>query len=209
MASAPAQNEDRESPPAMPASGWARLTTALRPHQLALVSMGLVIAAGVGIGIGSFVLQTYFHNQYLEGKFLSGWQNFLRQGAPWQALVPVTLAGLLALVGRARLDSSQPEPGIGFSRLQAAPVSQLRAALRRERRVVTTTLTVLSALVAIVWARLLVYLVLAASGDALARTTLTGVGLEAVVWSLCWGCFWLWRRGYLAKLESWGVTGGG
>jgi hypothetical protein len=186
-----------------------RLETALRTHLVALVSMVLVIAAGVGIGIGSFLLQIYFHNQYLEGKFLSGWQNFLRQGAPWQALVPVAVAGLLALVGRARLESSQPEPGIGLSRLQAAPVSQLRAALRRERQVVTTTLTVLSALVAIVWTRLIVYLALAASGNALARATLTGVALEAVVWGLCWSCFWLWRRGYLAKLESWGVTAGG
>lgn len=167
-----------------------------------------MVVAGVGIGIGSFALQTYFNNRYLDGSFLTGWQNFLREGSPWQALAPVVLAGLLALIGRARLESAPPEPAVGLRRLQDAPVPKMRTAMRRERHVVTSALTLLSALVAVVWVRLLVYLVLTAAGYGLARSSLFGVAIEAVVWGLCWNCFWLWRRGYLAKLDSWGISGG-
>jgi hypothetical protein len=173
-----------------------------------LAGSALIVAVGIGVGIGSFALQAYFNNRYLDGKFLSGWQNFLREGSPWQALVPVVLAGMLALIGRARLGSATPEPAVGIRRLQDAPVPQMRAAMRRERHVVTTGLTVLSTLVGLVWTRFLVYLALTIAGYGLARSSLFGVAIEAVVWGLCWNCFWLWRRGYLAKLETWGITSG-
>jgi asparagine N-glycosylation enzyme membrane subunit Stt3 len=173
-----------------------------------MAGSALVVAAGIGIGIESFSLQTYFNNRYLDGRFLTGWQNFLREGSPWQALVPVVLAGLLALIGLARLESAPPEPAVGLRRLQDKPVPQMRTAMRRERHVVTTALTVLSALVALVWVRFLVYLALTVAGYGLARSSLFGVAIEALAWGLCWNCFWLWRRRYLAKLESWGITGG-
>ncbi len=184
-------------------SGAARLWS----HRWLLLFWGLVVTLGLALAGVSFWLQSYFTARYESGAVLGGWANFLRQGAPWPALVPAALAGGLALIGWYRLSSARPEPTIGLPRLEQVSTSKLRGALRRERRVVVLALDVITALVVLAAARIPVYTMLALSGSQLARSTLLGVWLDGAGWVLCGGCFLLWKRRYLSTLDSWGVSG--
>ncbi|MHB8323407.1 MAG: hypothetical protein ACYDEA_08620 [Candidatus Dormibacteria bacterium] len=183
----------------------SRLGASLRRHWLRVALWACVTVAGLALGWWSFALDVDFTNQYRRGGVLNGWQNLLRQGASWEMLIPVAIAGLLAFIGWLRLEPARPEPTLGLARMEAAPVHVLRASLNQERRVVTAVLEVAFGLVVLACCRFAVYLALALAGNPVARSSLMGVFLEALVWALCGGSFSLWRHRYLAKLESWGV----
>ncbi|HUY55933.1 MAG TPA: hypothetical protein VMV23_12365 [Candidatus Nanopelagicaceae bacterium] len=187
--------------------GLGDLASAAWRRRIPLAVWTGVVAVGLALGWASFILQGGYVDQFRRGGVLNGWENLLRQGAPWQLLIPVAAAGLLAFIGWWRLAGAQPEPTLGVSRMEGAPVSQLRASLRRERQIVTAALEVVFALATMVGCRFIIYLVLALGGSALARSTLMGVFIEALVWALAGGGFWLWKCRYLGKLESWGVRG--
>ncbi len=186
----------------------SRLGAARRRLWLRVAIWAGVSMAGLALGWGSLALEVDFTNQYRRGGVLNGWQNLLRQGASWEMLIPVAIAGLLAFIGWLRLEPARPEPSLGLARMEAAPVHVLRASLNRERRVVTVVLEVVFGLVVLACGRFVVYLAWALAGNPVARSALMGVFLEALVWALCGGSFSLWRHRYLAKLDSWGVHGG-
>ncbi len=195
----PAERGQRNRLGELAATAWQR--------RLPVAIWTGLLALGLGLGWASFALEVRYGDQFRRGGVLNGWQNLLRQGAPGQLLLPVAAAGLLALVGWWRLAGARPEPTLGLTRMEGAPVSQLRASLRRERRIVTAALRVVFALAIMVACRFIVYLGLALRGSPVARSTLMGVFIEGLVWALTGGAFWLWKGRYLSKLESWGVGG--
>ncbi|HEY6538377.1 MAG TPA: hypothetical protein VI138_04975, partial [Candidatus Dormibacteraeota bacterium] len=158
---------------------------------------------GLALGSASFVLQSHFATLYQEGQHLSGWENFLRLGAPWQALLPVGVAALLATLGALRLGGAEPEPPVSLGGASAS-ASQLRTSLRQERRVVRVALTAMAGLVGIVATRLLVYSVIALSGSRLAAATWGGVAIELAFWLVAGAAFWNWDRLHRARMEGWG-----
>lgn len=167
--------------------------------------LGITFLLGVGVGFGSYGLQSHFQHLYEAGTPLAGWENFLRQGAPWQALPPVLVAAACALVGWRRLVLADPEPPIGLSGQEGMPASRLRAVLRREQGVVLIGTEVALGLAGIQGVRLLVYVGIAVAGHQLAAATLPAMVIETLAWGLCAGTVLLWRRRYLGKMESWGV----
>ncbi len=189
--------------------GWAsaRAAGTWSRHPAGTVVVTATLLVGAAVGVGSYLLQSHFRAAYLEGQRLAGWENLLRLGAPWQALVPVGLAAALALIGTARLRFAPAEPPVSWGREPAGVVGQLRQAMRREQQVVRMALLGAAGLVGVVGLRLLVYALLALAGDALARHTLAGVALELGVWLLGWLCFWNWYRVYRHRLQDWGVGG--
>ena len=202
-----AKSASTKAPSQGPRHALAHLGAALWRHRVRVTVWTGVLIAGVALGWASFLMEVSFRNLYRHGGVLNGWQNFLRQGAPWEVLVPVAVAGLLAFIGWWRLDTARPEPTLGLARMEEAPVGELRASLRRERRIVTLVLEMAFVLAALACCRFIVYLALALGGNSVARSTLMGVFLEALVWALGGGGFWLWRHRYLSKLETWGVRG--
>lgn len=183
--------------------GWR----AVAGHGLEVLAWSLVTALGTGLALVAFSAQSRYTAQYDLGATLTGWQNLLRMGDPWQATVPAVVAGVLALIGWRRLLNATPEPSIGLPGQERVSAPALRSTLRRERRLMLLLVKFLTALVVLAAVRLPVYLGLAVNGSALARSTLPGVTVQALVWIACGACFWLWRARYLTTLEGWGVTG--
>ncbi|MGC1185502.1 MAG: hypothetical protein WBA31_10210 [Candidatus Dormiibacterota bacterium] len=178
---------------------------ALRRHPWPSAVAGSSLLLGLGIGIASFILQSHFSELYRDGQQLSGWQNYLRLGAPWQALLPVGLAAVLATGGALRLSGAQPEPPLSLRGGESATASELRASLRAERRVVRRAFLVMTGLIGIVAIRWLVYSVLALSGNRLAASTWVGVSIELGFWLVAGGAFWNWNRCHRLRMEGWGV----
>jgi hypothetical protein len=163
------------------------------------------VLLGLAISIISFALQTHFTGLYANGQRLSGWQNFLRLGAPWQALVPVVLACLLATWGALRLSGTQAEPPLSLRGAESATATELRRGLRAERRTVRRAFVIMVGLVVIVVIRLIVYSVLAIAGNRVAASTWVGVAVELGFWLVAGGAFWNWNRCHRLRMEGWGV----
>jgi hypothetical protein len=166
----------------------------------------LALALGAAISGASFLLQTHYQAVFAAGGRLSGWQEFLRLGAPWQALPPVLAATLLAAVGWLRLGSAAPEPSWSAASEGPVSASRLRSGLRRERVVVLVASDTVRILAAVALVRLCLYAGLSLSGSRLAADTLLGVLAEAATWTLFAAAAEAWRRRYLGLLESWGVA---
>ncbi|MGH7692634.1 MAG: hypothetical protein ACREOA_08005 [Candidatus Dormibacteria bacterium] len=195
----------RISLPVWPQSGAAALKAAAQHHPLETSVGAASVVLGLAIAITSYVLQSHFSAAFAAGEHLSGWQNFLRLGAPWQSLVPVAAAGLLAGWGSFRLGSAQPEPPWSLGGGEVESVARLRGALRAERHTVRVAFVVMTGLAGIVVMRFLVYSVLALSGDHLATSTWVGVAIELGFWLGAWAAFWNWNRRHRDRMESWGI----
>ena len=193
----------------------ARWTASRIPAARALLSqvaasrLGLTVilalVLGVAVSLASFILQTHYQEVFAAGGRLSGWQEFLRLGAPWQALPPVLAATLLAALGWLRLRSAPPEPSWSAPSDRPPAASRLRAGLRRERLVVLTAGDAARVLGAVAVIRLCLYAGLSLWGSRLAAGTLAGVLAEAAAWVTFAAVAEAWRRRYLGLLESWGV----
>ena len=165
----------------------------------------LALALGVAVSVGSFLLQAHYQAVFAAGGRLSGWQEFLRLGAPWQALPPVLAATVLAAVGWLRLRTATPEPSWSAASERPPSASQLRAGLRRERLVVLFATDAARVLGAVAVVRLCFYAGLSLWGSRLAADTLPGGLVEAAGWTLFAAVAEAWRRRYLGLLESWSV----
>jgi len=177
----------------------------LSSHRLRTAAWSSVALVGVAVALASFALQKDFANRYQAGAALTGWQNFLRLGDPWQALIPPLAAAALAILGWRSLQVATPQPTFGFPHREHIGVTELRSMLRRERSWMVTLVDAVTGLVLIALVRLPVYLVLAAAGSRLALATTPGIALEAVAWAACGGSFWIWRNRYRSTMESWGI----
>lgn len=178
----------------------------LAKHRLRAAVWGAVALVGVAVAMASFALQREFVGRYQAGAALDGWQNFLRLGDPWQALVPPLAAAVLALMGWRSLQRATPQPTFGLPHRELTGVTGLRSRLRRERAWIDTVVDLVTGLVLIALIRLPVYLVLAATGSRLALSTSPGIVLEEVAWAACGGSFWLWHRRYRETMDGWGIT---
>ena len=181
--------------------------TRLRSLVFSRLSLTVILALtlGVAISVASFLLQAHFQADFAAGGRLSGWQEFLRLGAPWQALPPVLAATLLAALGWLRLRAAAPEPSWSSASERPPSASRLRAGLRRERSVVLAATDAVRVLGATAVVRLCLYAGLSLWGSRLAASTLTGVLAEAAAWTLFAAVAEAWRRRYLRLLEIWGV----
>jgi hypothetical protein len=193
---------------AVPARASAWIVAKVRRHPWPIAAAGSSLVLGLAASLASFDLQSQFTTSYQAGHRLAGWQNFLRVGAPWEALIPVVLAAFLATWGTLRLSSSRPEPTSRLNSRAARSARQLREALRAERRAVGAAFLVISGLVGMVLIRVIVYSALALTGSQLAGATLGGVAIELGFWIAAWAAFWNWNRSYRSRLEAWGVLDG-
>ncbi len=165
----------------------------------------LALTLGGGVSVGSFLLQAHYQAVFAAGGRLSGWQEFLRLGAPWQALPPVVAATLLAALGWLRLRAAAPEPSWSSPAERPPSASRVRAAIRREWSAVLAATDVVRVLGAAAVVRLCLYSGLSLGGSRLAAGTFSGVLAEAAAWTLFAVVAEAWRRRYLGLLESWGV----
>lgn len=181
-----------------------------RLWQIVWSRLGLTVlvalALGVAVSLASFLLQAHYQEVFAAGGRLSGWQEFLRRGAPWQALPPVLAATIIAALGWLRLRSAPAEPSWGAPSLLPPSASRLRAGLRRERAVVLVATDSARVLGIAAVVRLPVYAGLSLWGSRLAAGTLPGVVAEAAAWTLFAAVAEAWRRRYLRLLEGWGVA---
>ncbi len=183
--------------------GRARLWQVFSSRQGLTVIVALSL--GAAVSLASFLLQMHYQGVFAAGGRLSGWQEFLRLGAPWQALPPVLAATILATLGWLRLRSAPPEPSWSASSDRPPSASRLRAGLRRERSWVLASSDAARVLGAVAVVRLCLYAAISLSGSRLAADTLPGVLAEAAAWTLFAAVAEAWRRRYLGLLESWGV----
>ncbi|MGH7639403.1 MAG: hypothetical protein ACREOL_00600 [Candidatus Dormibacteria bacterium] len=179
-----------------------------REHALVAAVMAVSLAAGIAVSIASYLLQAHFAQAYRLGHHLNGVENFLRLGAPWQSLVPVAAAALIAAWASLRIGGASPEPPLSLGRGDGGSAHALRQALRSERHLVRIAFLVVSGLVGVVLVRFLAYSLLTLAGERLARGTWDGVALELLFWLAAWGAFWNWNRCHRQRMAAWGVQDG-
>ena len=206
MATEPSPRSPR--PDARPPGLWAALGPTRWRRRSQAGAAGLLVAVSALVSWGSYRLQEHFDRLLANGHSLSGWQEVLRLGAPWQTSAPVAAAAALVALGWWRMGSAPPEPAVRLGRDPERPVTarEIRQGLRTERQGVRWLFLAVSACAVVVLVRAGFYVALALAGSTLARATLPGLGWEVLAWGGAWFVFAGWTRAFLRRLEQWGVV---
>jgi len=167
--------------------------------QLALVLVVLVFAAGWGAG--SLVMQHRLVEMQQRGEPLNAVQSFFAEGSSWTTAWPGWAAAFFFGLSVLRLVRGTPEPPLG----RAKSVHDMRAALRREYRVVRLALAVVDVLALVDLGRAVAYAIGAATGDAVARGDVITVAVEAAGLLCAAVVLTLWMLRFRGQLESWGA----
>ena len=197
-----------EVPRARPPRLWSALGLSRWRRHSQVGAITLLVGVSAAVSWGSYRLQEHFDQLLANGNSLSGWQELLRLGAPWQTSLPVAAAAGLVALGWWRMGTTPPEPAVRLGRDRSRPVTarEIRQGLRAERRGIRWLFIAVSACAVVVLVRAGFYTGLALAGSLLARATLPGLGLEVLVWSGAWFVFAGWTRAFLRRLEQWGVV---
>jgi hypothetical protein len=170
--------------------------------QLALVFLVVLLAGGWGAGM------LYLQHRLLEieanGRALNGVATFFADGSSWATAWPGWAAAFFFLLSVLRLVRGRPEPPAGRPGREWT-VAQMRAALRREFRLVRLGLAFVDVLAMFDAGRATAYAIAAGTGDATARASLVTVGVEAgglvcAALALTW-----WMLAFRRQLETWGA----
>ena len=206
MATEPSPRSEANAP--RPPGLWAALGFSRWRRRSQVGAAILVVATSAAVAWGSYRLQEHFDQALANGISLSGWQELLRLGAPWQTSLPVAAAAALVALGWRRMGTAPPEPAVRLGRNRSRPVTarEIRRGLRVERQGVRWLFIAVSGCAVVVLVRAGFYTGLALAGSALARATLPGLGLEVLVWVGAWFVFAGWTRAFLRRLEQWGVV---
>jgi len=104
-----------------------------------------------------------------------------------------------------RLMRGNPEEPAGRPRGGSWTVAEMRAALRREYRLVRVVLALVDLLAMLDAGRALAYGIAAATGDSVAQGDVLTVGVEAGGLVCAAGLLTLWMLRFRRQLESWGA----
>jgi hypothetical protein len=167
--------------------------------QVALVFAVSLLA--VGWGVGMLVLQHRLVEMQQQARPLGAVASFFADGSSWNTAWPGWAAAFFFALSLLRLVRGSPEPPAG----RARTVAGMRAALRREYRVVRIALAVVDIVAMFDLARALAYGVASATGDAVARADVLTVGLEAGGLLAAAAVLTAWMLRFRGQLESWGA----
>jgi hypothetical protein len=167
--------------------------------QLALVV--LVTAIAGGWGVGTLVLQHRLVEMQQRGTALNALESFFADGSSWSTAWPGWAAAFFFFFSVLRLMRGNPEPPAGRHR----GVAEMRAALRREYRVVRLALALLDLLAMLDLGRALTYGIASATGDAVARSDVLTVAAESGGLICAALLLTAWMLRFRAQLESWGA----
>jgi hypothetical protein len=168
--------------------------------QLALVLAVGLLAAGWGAGM--LVLQHRLLEMEAAGRVLSGVAGFFADGSSWATAWIGWAAGFFFLLSALRLVLGRPEPPAGGEHASAA---QMRAALRREFRLVRAGLALVDLLAMFDAGRAAAYAIATATGDDVARADVVTVGIEAAGLVAAAAALTWWMLAFRRQLETWGA----
>ena len=171
--------------------------------QLALVFVVVLLAGGWGAGM--LALQHRLLEMEADGRALSGVPAFFADGSSWATAWPGWAATFFFLLSVVRLLRGSPEPPAGRPSGKDWTAAEMRAALRREFRLVRLGLAVVDVLAMFDAGRAVAYAIASGTGDDVARASLITVGVEAgglvcAAIALTW-----WMLAFRRQLENWGA----
>ena len=167
--------------------------------QVALVAGVSLLAMGWGVGM--LVLQHRLADMRQQATPLGTVASFFADGSSWSTAWPGWAAAFFFALSLLRLVRGNPEPPAG----RAQTVAGMRAALRREYRVVRIALAVVDLVAMFDVGRGLAYGVACLTGDAVARADVLTVGLEAGGLLAAAAALTAWMLRFRGQLESWGA----
>ncbi|HEY8755108.1 MAG TPA: hypothetical protein VIN65_01985 [Candidatus Dormibacteraeota bacterium] len=171
------------------------------PFALRAVVPLILAAACVVLGVEALAIQHHYAALTGGGRLAS----LLAQGSTAATAWEGWAAALFFLVALLRLRREAPEPPVGRTPLEDLTAGQMRAGLVREYTVVRVGLCVLGAVALTDSARAARYLVAAASGDTVARTSLVPTVLEAAGLVVAAAVLAMWAGSFRRQLERVGA----
>jgi hypothetical protein len=171
--------------------------------QLALVLLVVLLSAGWGVGM--LVLQHRLLEMEADGRFLGGVPGFFADGSSRATAWVGWAAAFFFLLSYLRLVRGSPEPPAGRPHGKDWTVAEMRAALRREFRMVRFGLAVVDVLAMFDVARAVAYAIASATRDDVARANLLIVGVEAGGLVCAAALLTAWMLAFRRQLESWGA----
>jgi hypothetical protein len=167
--------------------------------QLALVALVTLFAGGWGVG--TLVLQHRLVEMQQHGTPLNPLAAFFADGSSWSTAWPGWAAAFFFFFSVLRLLRGNPEPPLG----RHHGVAGMRAALRREYRVVRIALALVDLLAMLDLGRALTYGIAAATHDSVARTDVFTVALESGGLLCAALLLTAWMLRFRSQLQSWGA----
>jgi hypothetical protein len=171
------------------------------PFALRVVVPLILAAACVVLGVEALAIQHHYAALTGGGRLAS----LLAQGSTAATAWEGWAAALFFLVALLRLRREAPEPPAGRTPLEDLTAGQMRAGLVREYTVVRVGLCVLGAVALTDSARAARYLVAAASGDTVARTSLVPTVVEAAGLVVAAAVLAMWAGSFRRQLERVGA----
>ncbi|MDB5113456.1 MAG: hypothetical protein JWL78_526 [Chloroflexi bacterium] len=184
----------------------ARLYGLGRLHPvLRMVLLWLVASGAVGIGMAALAGQRHFAAELSSGADLNVVETLLGDGSSPRTAWPGWLAAVFFGLALLRLWRGRPEPPAGRPPGGHWTAADIRSALRREYAAVRTAIVVLAVVALVDGARAAVYGVAAASGDAVARSSVLPTAVEAMGLVAAAVMLTLWGLVFARLLERWGA----
>jgi hypothetical protein len=172
------------------------------PPPLRVVVPLILAAACVVLGVELLSIQHHFASHPGGGRLAT----LLAQGSSAATAWEGWAAALFFLVALLRLRREAPEPPAGRTPIEELTAGQMRAGLLREYTVVRIGLSILGAVALVDVARAARYLVAAASGDTVARSSLVATLVEAAGLVVATAVLAMWAGSFRQQLERVGAV---
>jgi hypothetical protein len=173
-----------------------RLPPAARVIAPLVVGVGCIV-----LGAWSLAVQHHFAAETGGGRMATLLAHGSSVATAWEGWA----AAVFFLVALLRLRRGAPEPPAGRTPVEELSLGQLRAGLRREYTAVRVALVILGAVSLVDAARASRYVVAAASGDALARSSLLATVVEACGLVVATVVLALWAATFRRQLDRVGA----
>jgi hypothetical protein len=174
---------------------------------IALRGLAVAVAAAACGVAGTLLVRLHetLATQLAAHEALNPLQTLIANGSSIRTLWPGWVAALCFAAAVARLRLGATEPPLGRIAVEHQTLSQLRAGLRREYRVVRTALVVVALLAAVDSARALASVIAAQSGDHTVSASLPATVLEALGYVVATAVLAMWAHGFGAELRRLGA----
>jgi hypothetical protein len=161
----------------------------------------VVVAACVVLGVASLSIQHHYAAQAGGGRLVALLAHGSSRATAWEGWA----AALFFLVALLRLRRGATEPPAGRTPVEELSAGELRAGLVREYTVVRVGLVILCLVSIIDASRAARYVVAAAAGDTLARSSLSATLVEATGLVAAAAVLALWAGSFRVQLERVGA----